>query len=865
MARQTEPMKPECRKIISGILGRDFSEDESRKWLADMRREFRFVAGTEEAVSGGWSKETIAREAAKRLANHYMSEAARRRENAKRQVIATAEIINRRQKYIKAGSKAYHASANVLREIDQRITGTRKQYIGQFIEAVRAIDTRFFGLIEDRKTALAFVQELFGEDSGNATAKKAAEAWKKAAGGMRERFNLAGGDIGDLGDDWRMPQSHDLFRLLKADKLIQKNYKNKYKSQDNRSAWVDFLFDRIDKSRYVDDEGRALNDADIKEVLGQMYDNITEGKASTGASVVAGTKQGRFADRHSKHRAIYFKDGQSFFEYHSMFARNPSIVGTLIAHANSMARDTVLLEEMGPSPNSSFALMDRLASEEARQHMAEATGPVKTWGYKNACGSLGASIQDIWATMNGEAGTVLPSHAGIAAGGQFLRDMQIWGKLGQAFITSVTDLPNYFVATGYAGLSWNTSIRNVLTTWGKADQEFAARAGIIADSISDDMCRWTQENLGYRWSGKLAGATMQLSLLSGWTDGIRRAFALNMIGAIGKLSRKADWNKLDAWDKFQLEKYGVTEADWKLFQLAQTEKYRGCDMLTRSSVEEIPDAELAKIGATRNDARKAASKLMSILTNEAQVASLQPDVFTRAGVSRGRKKGDVGGELLKSFMLFKSFPFGMVNTHLMRMEDKGRFLRDQGSGKFQVMASQSGYLASLIIGTTLMGYISNQAKCLIAGKDLEDYTAPDTWLSAFTVGGGAGILGDLLVNAMDDTKFGHPNVINFFGPVVGTFLSASDAWDAVKSGKDAGAKTARLVRSNLPFINIWYVKAMLDHTVLNQMNEALSPGYTRRMERNLRKRTGQEFWRTSDGIRRMPRRAHSPSKWWWED
>jgi len=861
-AKKTAPMKPECRKIIGNILGRDFGEEESRKWLADMRREFRFVAGTEEARNGGWSKEMIAKEAAKRIANSYMKKAAARRENAKRQVIATAEIMNRRQTHIKGGSKAYHASANVLREIDQRITGMRQQYVGQIVDAINAIDSRFFGLIEDKSTALAFVKELFGEDSGNPTAKKAAEVWKKAANGMRDRFNLAGGDIGDLGDDWHMPQSHDLFRLIKADKLIQKRYKNKYKSQDNKSAWVDFLFDRIDKSRYVDDEGRALNDADIKEILSEMYNNIVEGKSSTGASVVAGTKHGRFADRHAKHRAIYFKDAVSFYEYHTMFARNPSIAGTLIGHANAMARDTALLEEMGPSPNNTFALMDRLASEEARKHLEE-TG--NNWGHKNACGSLGASIQDIWASMNGEAGTVLPSHAGIAAGGQFLRDMQIWGKLGQAFITSLTDLPNYFHATGYAELPWNTAIRNILTTWGKDDIEFATRAGIIADSVADAMCRWTQENVGYRWSGKLAGATMQMSLLSGWTDGIRRAFALNMMGTIGKLSRKSDWNNLDAWDKFQLEKYGVTESDWKLFQLAKTEKYRDCDMLTRSSVEEISDADLTKIGATRNDAMKAASKLMSILTNESQVASLQPDVFTRAGVARGRQKGDVGGEILKSFMLFKSFPFGMVNTHLMRLQDKGRFKRDQGSGRFQVLASQTGYLASLILGTTLMGYVSNQAKCLIAGKDLEDYTAPATWLSAFTTGGGAGILGDLLVNSMDDTKFGHPNVINFFGPVVGTFLSASDAWDAVKSGKDAGAKTARLVKSNLPFINIWYVKAMLDHTMLNQMNEALSPGYTRRMERNLRKRTGQEFWRTSDGVHRAPRVADSPSKWWWED
>lgn len=69
---------------------------------------------------------------------------------------------------------------------------------------------------------------------------------------------------------------------------------------------------------------------------------------------------------------------------------------------------------------------------------------------------------------------------------------------------------------------------------------------------------------------------------------------MNMMGAIGKMTRNSDWGKLDAWDRFILEKYGVTEKDYKLFQLAKTDQYRGCEMLTRGAIEEISDADLAK-------------------------------------------------------------------------------------------------------------------------------------------------------------------------------------------------------------------------------------------------------------------------------
>lgn len=250
-----------------------------------------------------------------------------------------------------------------------------------------------------------------------------------------------------------------------------------------------------------------------------------------------------------------------------------------------------------------------------------------------------------------------------------------------------------------------------------------------------------------------------------------------------------------------------------------------------------------------------------MLTNEAQIASLQPDLATRTASNRGHKRGDPTGEVIKSFMMFKSFPLGMVSAHIDRLRDKGRFIREQGGTKRQVMAAQSQYLATLIIGTTLMGYCVNQIKTLIAGKDLEDPAAIDTWISAFTVGGGAGIIGDLLVNATDDSKYGHSAYINFMGPVIGTILSASEAWDATKIGGDGGAKAWRLAKSNLPFINIWYVKAVLDHTVLNQLSEFLSPGYRKRMEKNTRKRTGQGFWRNERGIRRAPRVAKHPDPW----
>ena len=91
MARTMYPMKPECRSVISRVLGREFGEEESKRWLADMRREFRYVAGTKEAQAAGWTRDQIAQKAAERLAQNYLHKAAKRRIRAQQPLWKTTE------------------------------------------------------------------------------------------------------------------------------------------------------------------------------------------------------------------------------------------------------------------------------------------------------------------------------------------------------------------------------------------------------------------------------------------------------------------------------------------------------------------------------------------------------------------------------------------------------------------------------------------------------------------------------------------------------------------------------------------------------------------------------------------------------
>mgnify|MGYP003098887122 FL=1 len=129
-------MKPECRSVISRVLGREFGEEESKRWLADMRREFRYVAGTKEAQAAGWTPDQIAQKAAERLAQNYLHKAAKRRIRAQQQIVAQAALENNREKYVRNGEKAFKSVGRVLEDVNRYMIGLQEQYQGQIVDAI---------------------------------------------------------------------------------------------------------------------------------------------------------------------------------------------------------------------------------------------------------------------------------------------------------------------------------------------------------------------------------------------------------------------------------------------------------------------------------------------------------------------------------------------------------------------------------------------------------------------------------------------------------------------------------------------------------------------------------------------------------
>jgi hypothetical protein len=532
------------------------------------------------------------------------------------------------------------------------------------------------------------------------------------------------------------------------------------------------------------------------------------------------------ANRGSESRFLHFKDADSYLAYAKLYNKG-GILSAMQGHVAKLAKDIALVEEMGPNPNAQFQFVHDMATRR------EGKG-------KDRIGrGLGyfISTRDMWNVLTGVTGSAVnPRLAEVAQGA---RNVEVFSKLGSAFLTSVTDIPTYFVTAGFNRLGFGKPLENMLRAFGKADTEFANRAGLIQEGMISDMNRWAEGNIGKGWTGKLANATMKLSLLEAWTDSLRRGYAMTKMGAMGKLTR-GDWAALHESDRAHFDRAGVTETDFKVWQLAQPEDWRGSQMLTLDSLYRISDADLKAAGLSKMDHHRATSRLLGMLADESEMASLNQDLETRAFTTGGGEKGTLGGEFRRSFMLFKGFPLAMISRHWGRMADMW------ANGD---KASSIGYGAAMITSLTVFGAMALQLKNIVNGKDPQDMEDPKFWAAAWAQGGGRGVFGDLLYTGLGgDSKGGQPNWTNVLGPVFGSMgdlanLTVGNIGQAMDD-KDThfGAEAVRFVKQHLPFVNLWYAKAAIDHAVLQDVQEYLSPGYLDRMRERAQKDFNQDFW-----------------------
>jgi hypothetical protein len=178
-------------------------------------------------------------------------------------------------------------------------------------------------------------------------------------------------------------------------------------------------------------------------------------------------------------------------------------------------------------------------------------------------------------------------------------------------------------------------------------------------------------------------------------------------------------------------------------------------------------------------------------------------------------------------------------THLARGFQQIGF-----GGKFK-------YLASMILGGTVMGAFAYELKQIAAGKTP---TKPEDmgmryWINAMIYGGGLGIFGDFLFS--DQNRYGGSLEKTAMGPVAGFFsdligLTFGNVVQGLSGEKtNAGKELAAFIQRYTPGNNLWYTRLVFERILFDTLEKLLNPNYasdTRRNINRLKSRTGQDYW-----------------------
>lgn len=823
-----------CKGVVSQAIGREISDDEFARVAGDIDQTLRMLWKTERAKMATLSKADQHRYAASVAVNNLQAQAALKQRRLALSIARNAENLA----YLESRGMTFAAFNDITSfgasvagggpgrlSVESQARATAEMAKGELIDLVEAAGGTFFGLIENGVQVRAFVNELFGKPSGDPAMAKAAASWRKVTDGLRERFNRAGGDIGNLGDLWHLPQTHDAWRIGKV----------------GPDAWIEAVLPKLDRRQYVNADGGFMSDVEVREFLREAFKSITTDGANKREIAGRPKGTGTRANRHGEARALFFKDGDAYMDYQLQFG-GQNIYSVMFNHIDTLAKDIALVETFGPNAEANA----RLLLDTIRQRHDLKGGEGVTEG-KNAAAAWRANaiFEDVAGIGQG------PASAGWAGRMAAARSWMTATRLGSAVISSITDHATII----QTARMWNLPVMQFYRNYWKAlnpanmqEKRDLQRMGLAINAFASSMDRFSGEYGGVT-SHKVANAVMRASGLTAITDARRRAFSAMMMTTLGDMVRSKAWGDLDANDLRLLKAKGVTPETYAIWQKAKQETtpdYPG-GLLSGRSIMAIDDPIVS-----RDAKEKAATQLMGLILEEQNMAIIEAGSRERALLYAGTKKGTIGGELMRAVMQFKTFPFAMLTRHW------GRALSaPTGRGRAVQMAS-------LFAMSTITGALAMELKALIDGKDpraLWESDDPErmakTWAAAAMQGGALGIFGDFLTSTA--SRGGSDFMSTLAGPIpglvgdVGNLAVGNMQRAALGEETDVMADSVRIAKGLTPGASLWYGKAAFNNLVFGQMQEMASPGYLDRMRRRVARETGQDYWWTPGEF--VPERA----------
>jgi len=697
------------------------------------------------------------------------------------------------------------AARTLLSRVDARRRAIEARAFAEMDGIMAAHHSNALGRLRNPAQMDEIGRAAFGEKTGSVAADELTDGWFRASESLRQRANAAGASIAKL-ERWGLPQAHDSRAVAEA----------------GFDAWFAAEGPRIARERMIDpNTGQPFTDAAFTRAMRGAFDNI----ASDGALSRTPGQFGRraMANRMGEHRFLHYKSFNDWKASREQFGRGTAY-DAMMGHIKGMSRNIAAMEILGPNPETGVRwLKDTITSDERLFEPRQ----LRT---RDKAQQEALVVQRLWDEYSGALRQ--PENRNLALAFSAYRSVAAASKLGSATLTAVGDIGFGVTTRRFNGLPQASLLRDYLkmiNPASQADRRLAARLGVVAETWTTTVAgqnRFLAEELTGEVSRRIADGVLRTSGLNAWTDAGRMANGIVWLTHLTN-ERGKDFDRLEPAFRAALNRYGIGAKAWEAVRATPLEKDGGVVWI---KPQNVADRELG-------------DRLLEMIHNEGDFAVPVPDLQTRAYINAQARKGTVIGELIRSSpLMFKTFTVSMMIRH------GGRMLDQPGLG------GKAGYFLSLVIPVTLMGAMAVQLKEIAKGRDPRPMEDPNFWGYAMVMGGGSGIVGDLLGMTVENRFGGWDEYAA--GPLVSDIGRTAGALSGIgrsalhAAGADvnprprAGWTLANTLRQNVPGQNLWYARAAIDRLLADQIQQEIDPSYRRSwrmMERRARDQ-GQGFW-----------------------
>ncbi len=732
--------------------------------------------------------------------------------------------------------------------IDARRSSIAAEWGGRLANEFEAIgekfggdgDTVFFLLVKDKEFQLDFAREVISPGSTqNKKAAAVADVYTRMSDEMRRRHNDAGANIGRL--EGRLPQSHDVMKLLD-------------KKNGGQEGWINTVMQHLDAERSFP----GKNADEVRDILRDVYHTIISGRdlnLSGAEKEFVGPRN--IASGLGKHRVLHFRDAESFMAYHEKYGR-----GTLVEAINGEiihgARRLSLMEVLGPNPESMLrSLVDaekdgiRAAMKAGTLDAASAEKQLRRLNsaYNTARPEAAGKAANWMKALTGE--TSSPADVGLAKYGAIARAWMSVSKLGGAALSALADPFTKAASLRVNGVGflerYNSALFDYFQNYKGREREIARELGfLIKDVWGEALNRFDPQDATPGRVSKAMNHFFKWSGIDYITESGKAGYAM-MLSRHVAAARHAPFEKLIPEIRAMLEYHGVDAKTWDIWR-QMTEGVKDKRYFNPALARNLTDAQIAHLlpehlqtpdapGRARGldrIRRNLETDARAFFADDTKFAVIEPDAATTAVMTQGSRPGTWSGEVLRAAMQFKSFPI----AYWQRQIGGSRWKRGGAEGfdypgviEFAVSAFAFGYLAM-----TLKDISKNRTPRKV--WDEKGFHA-ETVFAAAMQSGGLGIFGDFFLGKVN--RFGSDFAETAVGPLGGVVSDLVKTGSLALHGEPGQARDSaiRMTLNNTPYINLFYTRAAMDWLFLDRIKEAMSPGYKRRMLRNMEKEFGQ--------------------------